>query len=133
GGGGAGDAEGPRRARRGAPGQLGAARHRPRLVNYVSTRGVAPSLPFGDVLLEGLATDGGLYVPESWPTLPALDADASYADVAAALMWPFVEGSMGRDDYSAAVADAYATFPPPEGASPDVVPVSDLGVGLWLA
>ena len=39
-------------------------------LNYVSTRGKAPDLAFADVLLEGLATDGGLYVPQTWPTLP---------------------------------------------------------------
>jgi len=39
-------------------------------LGYVSTRGQAPELAFADVLLEGLATDGGLYVPEQWPALP---------------------------------------------------------------
>ena len=38
-------------------------------VKYVSTRGAAPVLGFGDVLLTGLAADGGLYVPEEWPHL----------------------------------------------------------------
>ena len=38
-------------------------------MHYVSTRGRAPELGFADVLLAGLANDGGLYVPESWPTL----------------------------------------------------------------
>ena len=40
-------------------------------MKYVSTRGSAPTLEFADVLLAGLARDGGLYVPETWPTLPA--------------------------------------------------------------
>ena len=38
-------------------------------MQYVSTRGEAPFLNFGDVLLEGLAIDGGLYLPEAWPSL----------------------------------------------------------------
>ena len=63
-------------------------------MRYVSTRGVAPELSFDDVLLEGLATDGGLYVPASWPDLPALAADAPYARAAVEIMWPFVEGSI---------------------------------------
>ena len=42
-------------------------------MKYVSTRGAAPVLGFGDVLLAGLASDGGLYLPESWPALPPLD------------------------------------------------------------
>ena len=52
-------------------------------------------LDFADVLLAGLARDGGLYVPEAWPALcpTAGDAaDAPYADVAVEVMWPFVEG-----------------------------------------
>ncbi len=38
-------------------------------MKYVSTRGTAPVLGFEDVLLAGLARDGGLYVPDVWPTL----------------------------------------------------------------
>ena len=38
-------------------------------MRYVSSRGSAPELGFNDVLLAGLATDGGLYMPERWPTL----------------------------------------------------------------
>ena len=38
-------------------------------MRYQSTRGEAPELGFEDVLLTGLARDGGLYVPETWPTL----------------------------------------------------------------
>ena len=42
-------------------------------VRYVSTRGQAPELGFADALLAGLAADGGLYVPETWPALPGDD------------------------------------------------------------
>ena len=102
-------------------------------MKYVSTRGAAPVLEFGDVLLEGLATDGGLYVPEPWPAMPDLPADATYPEVAVEVMWPFVDGSIERAAFEAIVADAYSTFHPPEGATPDVVPVTDLGNNLWLA
>jgi len=101
-------------------------------VKYVSTRGAAPVLEFGDVLLAGLARDGGLYLPESWPALPAglleRAADAPYADVAVDVMWPYVEGSIERDDFASIVTEAYATFD-----HPDVVPLRDLGDGIWLA
>jgi len=97
-------------------------------MKYVSTRGTADTLEFSDVLLEGLATDGGLYVPESWPTLPSLDGSESYAEVATAVMWPFVEGSIDRPTFSRIVAEAYATFDAPE-----VVPVVDIGDGLCVA
>mgnify|MGYP003619608695 CR=1 FL=1 len=99
-------------------------------MRYVSTRGAAPVLRFTDTLLAGLATDGGLYVPESWPKLPhglAALADRSYADVAVEVMWPFVEGEYERDEFAAMVADAYATFDDPE-----VTPLYRLHDGLWL-
>ena len=62
-------------------------------MKYVSTRGRAPVLGFGDVLLAGLATDGGLYVPEVWPELGVADlgawADRPYQDIAVDVMAPF--------------------------------------------
>jgi len=62
-------------------------------VKYVSTRGQAPVLDFSDVLLAGLAADGGLYVPEAWPELPgAWDEPLPYADLASEILWPYVEG-----------------------------------------
>ena len=101
-------------------------------LTYVSSRGAAPELDFADVLLAGLAVDGGLYVPSSWPVLDAgavgRFATMSYADVAVEVMWPFVEGTIDRDAFVGIVADAYATFDAPE-----VVPLADLGDGLWLA
>lgn len=101
------------------------------MLRYVSTRGEAPLLEFGDVLLAGLARDGGLYVPESWPTLPAgaLEqwADLPYCELAVEVMWPFVEGSIDRLDFVGIVTDAYATFD-----HPDVVPLRDLGDNTWL-
>jgi len=102
-------------------------------MRYISTRGAARPLEFGDVLLEGLATDGGLYVPEYWPRLPAVRPGAGYVETAVAVMWPFVETSIDRASFEAIVSDAYSTFRPPPGSTPDVVPVSDLGDNCWLA
>ncbi len=97
-------------------------------VRYVSTRGAAAELDFSDVLLEGLATDGGLYVPDRWPTLPAdLDPTAPYVDLAVAVMWPFVAGSIERADFERMVAESYATFD-----HPDVVPLTELADDHWL-
>ena len=95
-------------------------------MQYVSTRGQAPALGFGDVLLTGLAPDGGLYVPDAWPALsPEVWAPGRpYADVAVDVMFPFVDGSLTRDELAAMVADAYATFDHP--AVCPVVPVGDL-------
>jgi threonine synthase len=97
-------------------------------VKYVSTRADAPVLGFGDVLLTGLASDGGLYVPERWPALPAgWREPAAYPASAAAVMWPYVEGSLDRHDLYLMVSDAYATFDHPE-----ICPLVELEPGLHL-
>jgi len=100
-------------------------------MRYVSTRGSAPTLGFADVLLAGLADDGGLYVPESWPTLPPTwreAAERGYAAAAVGVMWPFVEGALDRATFEAIVADAYACFDTPE-----VVPLVPLDGDVYLA
>lgn len=93
-------------------------------MHYVSTRGAAPRLGFADVLLAGLANDGGLYVPESWPTLPPAIEGATYAERAAQVMAPFVEGDAGLDDATLLrlCRESYATF-----RHPAVVPLVQLG------
>ena len=102
-------------------------------MKYVSTRGMAPPLEFGDVLLTGLASDGGLYVPDAWPSFSLAHfvdthgRDASYATLAAAVMWPYVEGSIERTDFDEIVRAAYATFD-----HADVTPLVDLGGDLHL-
>jgi threonine synthase len=95
-------------------------------ISYVSTRGVAPALGFDDVLLAGLARDGGLYVPEAWPQLGDevwdLPADTPYATLAATVLWPFIAGgSVARDDLDDMCRAAYASF-----RHPDVVPLVTL-------
>jgi threonine synthase len=99
-------------------------------VKYVSTRGRAPVMSFGDVLLAGLAADGGLYVPETWPAFPAMDALAglSYPRTASEVLWPYVEGSLPRGVLDSLVDDAYATFD-----HPDVCPVVEVSPGLFVA
>jgi len=80
-------------------------------VRYVSTRGNAPVLGFSDVVLAGLARDGGLYVPETWPTLDASTiasfAGRSYADVAFEVISRFVDGDIADADLKAMIDAAY--------------------------
>jgi threonine synthase len=95
-------------------------------LKYVSTRGNAPDLSFCDVLLTGLARDGGLYVPDEWPTLNA-DTIRSfrgmpYAEVAKTVLWPFVEGEIDRTAFDAMVDEAYGTF-----RHPAVCPLMQIG------
>ena len=80
------------------------------MTTYTSTRGAAPELAFADVLLTGLAPDGGLYVPAAWPDTISVDPELPYAEFAAEVMWPFVEGSIDRVSFEEISADAYATF-----------------------
>jgi threonine synthase len=81
---------------------------------YISTRGTAPKLGFEDVLLAGLARDGGLYVPEIWPRLTqdeiATFAGQPFADIAVSIIDRFTGGSIARNDLSRMAGDAYATF-----------------------
>jgi hypothetical protein len=80
-------------------------RNRERAMQYVSTRGQAAALGFSDVLLAGLARDGGLYVPETWPRLaPAVIAGFAgkpYAGVAFEVIRPFVGGEIADADLRA--------------------------------
>ena len=83
-------------------------------MRYISTRGTAPTLSFNDVLLTGLARDGGLYVPEAWPQFSATQlremATLNYVDLAVEVIWPFVEGDIDRADLETLVSKAYRTF-----------------------
>jgi threonine synthase len=92
-------------------------------VRYVSTRGAAPTLGFADVLLEGLARDGGLYVPEATPSCET-SHPTTYEKLAVEVMCPYVEEF---PDFAELVADAYASFD-----HPDVVPLVELGDGVWV-
>ncbi len=83
-------------------------------MKYVSTRGTAPVLNFEQAMLSGLARDGGLYVPETIPTLShaqiAALAGKSYEDIAFAVMRPFVGDTFTDDEFAAIIARAYAGF-----------------------
>jgi threonine synthase len=83
-------------------------------VDYISTRGEAPTLGFDDVLLAGLARDGGLYVPKTWPKLApaaiAALAGRPFAEVAVEVIHPFVGSALSRDELRAMTEDAYARF-----------------------
>ncbi len=83
-------------------------------MRYISTRGAAPSLSFEDVTLAGLASDGGLYVPETWPSFSMAEIKAlqglSYVETAVAVMRPFVAGSLDDDALRDLCRNAYGRF-----------------------
>lgn len=100
-------------------------------MQYISTRGSAPALGFEDVTLAGLASDGGLYLPESWPRFSVGDiralAGLSYVDTAVAVMAPFVEGSLSREELRELCAAAYGRF-----SHRAVTPLVQLDHQHWL-
>ena len=83
-------------------------------MKYVSTRGSAPVLTFEDAMLSGLARDGGLYVPETIPTMSADDIRAlhglSYEETAFRVMRPFVGDSFSDETFGDLISKAYAGF-----------------------
>ncbi|HAN81224.1 MAG TPA: threonine synthase [Gammaproteobacteria bacterium] len=100
-------------------------------MKFVSTRGQAPVLGFDDVVLTGLAADGGLYVPESLPTISEITfrqwQSLHYDDLAIEVMWPFVEGSLKREAFEEMVKDAYSSF-----RHPAIAPLKQLSSDTWL-
>ena len=100
-------------------------------MQYISTRGQAPILNFDDVILAGLARDGGLYLPQTWPQLTS-DQIAGFAgrpfhEVAVEVIAPFTGGTISREDLTAMARDAYSQF----GHSA-VTPLVQLEPGLFV-
>src|SRR5579884_1627606 len=100
-------------------------------MRYVSTRGGAASLDFVDVMLAGLARDGGLYVPETWPTLEPTRiaglAGRPYAEVAVEVIRPFIAGGIAESQLARMAQEAYGVF-----RHPAVVPLVQLAPGLFV-
>lgn len=100
-------------------------------MRYISSRGDAPALSFDEVLLTGLARDGGLYVPESWPQFDAAAlrdmASLSYVELAVRLTYPFVGDAVPESTYADLVAKSYAGF-----NHDPIAPLRDLGDGVHL-
>lgn len=101
-------------------------------MRYISTRGGSPPVGFVDAVLAGLAPDGGLYVPETWPGFTreeiAAFAGRSYAEVAAAVLGRFAGDEIAQGDLARMCCEAYAAFD-----HPAVVPLVQLGSDVFLA
>ena len=100
-------------------------------MNYLSTRGAAPVLGFDEVLLAGLARDGGLYLPETWPQFSAEQihglAGLGYAELAQRIIAPFIGDTLSQAELGALLAESYAGF-----GHPAVAPLKQLDRNLWL-
>ncbi len=99
-------------------------------MRHISTRGEAPALGFADVMLAGLARDGGLYVPEAWPRLERETilgfAGRPYAEVAVEVIRRFTEDSISDADLARMAREAYGNF-----RHSAVAPLTQLGVNTF--
>lgn len=100
-------------------------------MRYISTRGEAPDLAFDDVLLAGLARDGGLYVPADWPRFTDDEWRAmrglSYAEIATRVCAPYLGDTINEDDFADMAVGAYSVFD-----HDAVAPLKQLNGDSWL-
>jgi len=100
-------------------------------MRYLSTRGQSPLQSFADMLLAGLAPDGGLYLPESWPHFSAAEMAAfgtqPYAEAARIIIGRLTGDSFSNEDLAADIAAAYASFDDPR-----IAPLAEIGPDLYL-
>ncbi|MDO9362925.1 MAG: threonine synthase [Sphingopyxis sp.] len=100
-------------------------------MEYISTRGSAPTLDFRAATLAGLASDGGLYLPAKWPQMSAEEiralAGLDYSETAVRVMRPFVEGVLSEDELRELCRAAYGRF-----SHDAVTPLVQLDHRHWL-
>ena len=100
-------------------------------MKYISTRGEAPALNFEEVLLTGLARDGGLYLPEYWPTLSEDDiksmAGKSYQEIAFMVMSPYVCPEIPEEEFRKLIEKAYSSF-----RHDAIVPLTQVNCNEWI-
>ncbi|WP_305857293.1 threonine synthase [Balneatrix alpica] len=100
-------------------------------MQYISTRGQAAKLGFEEVLLAGLASDGGLYVPEQLPHFSAEQIASwrglSYDQLAFNILQPFVAGAISDDEFKTMLQETYAGF-----RHQAVAPLVQLGANEWV-
>lgn len=100
-------------------------------MKYISTRGEAPALGFTETIMTGLASDGGLYLPEQFPQLSfdALRAlrGQSYATIAKTILWPFVNNEIEYNSFEKMIAESYASF-----RHPAICPLRQTGTNEFI-
>ncbi|RZO96190.1 MAG: threonine synthase [Gammaproteobacteria bacterium] len=98
---------------------------------YKSTRGNSPEVPFSQVLLGGLAPDGGLYMPERFPQFTKEEinswSDLEFHQLASNILFPFVDGEIDKVIFSKLVKEAYETFD-----TDNVVELKEISANRWV-
>jgi threonine synthase len=100
-------------------------------MRYISTRGQAPAQNFEQVLLTGLAPDGGLYVPEQLPSFSASEiaswAGLDYPSLAHKIILPFVDGAIPEAELRDLIDKSYRKF-----SHKAIAPLRMLGTNEWV-
>ena len=100
-------------------------------MRYKSTRGESPEVTFSEVLLGGLAPDGGLYMPEAFPQFSIQEiqswSELSFDQLASKILFPFVKEEIDEDTFLDLLKDAYSTFD-----EKDVVKLEKLEDNRWV-
>lgn len=100
-------------------------------MKYISTRGRAPKLSFEDVVLQGLATDGGLYIPENLPKFSEEEISQmkklNYQDLTLKIIQPFVGGEISDDDLKKIIEKSYSKF-----SNKAIAPIKQLSSNQFL-
>jgi threonine synthase len=100
-------------------------------VRYLSTRGAAPELSFEETVLAGLASDGGLYVPDHIPEFSMAEIAAmqslSYPELAYTIISRFTEGSIEPAALEKIIADAYKEF-----RHPAIAPLAQIDTHTFI-
>ncbi len=100
-------------------------------MKYISTRGNAPALNFEEVLLTGLASDGGLYVPEILPSYTKSEIASwrglNYTELAFKIIQPFIDGCIPEQDLKEIIKDTYSGF-----SHQAIAPLTQLNHNEWI-
>ena len=102
------------------------------MVSYVSTRGGVAPQSFTDVLLQGLAPDGGLFIPEDWPQFDLDEmrslAGLPYAEVAKYVISPFVKNDIPLLVLEKILGEVYSH----KFSHSAVAPLVQIGPNVWV-
>ncbi len=104
-------------------------------IKYISTRGPGEPKDFKDILLSGTAPDGGLYVPDTWPTLDnqwlSRLSGLSYAGLASQIIQPFIGGQIPQHDFNTIIEQVYGVGSTRFEHSA-ITPLHQIGPNVWI-